>query len=47
MWFQITEELIVRQPPEAQAIIRFLLDKIGELESRLNKTQANFLAAPE
>jgi hypothetical protein len=31
------EELIRRQPPEAQAIIRVLLGEIQELEERLNK----------
>lgn len=34
----VTEELIARPPPEAQAIIRLLLAKIAELEARLNKT---------
>jgi transposase len=31
----ITEEIIARQPPEAQAIIRLLLGRIAELESRI------------
>ncbi len=31
----ITEEIIGRQPPEAQAIIRLLLGKIAELEARI------------
>ncbi len=31
----ITEEIIARQPPEAQAIIRLLLAKIAELETRI------------
>jgi transposase len=31
----ITEEIIARQPPEAQAIIRLLLAKIAELEARV------------
>jgi transposase len=31
----ITEEIIARQPPEAQAIIRLLLAKITELEARI------------
>jgi transposase len=31
----ITEEIIARQPPEAQAIIRLLLAKIAELEARI------------
>src|SRR6266702_8761941 len=41
MSLEITEELIARQPPEAQAIIRFLLAKIAELEARLGKTPQN------
>ena len=43
---QITEELIARQPPEAQAIIRLLLAKIAELEARLNKTPQNSSLPP-
>ena len=43
---EITEELIARQPPEAQAIIRALLAKIQELESRLNKTPQNSSLPP-
>ena len=35
----ITEEIIARQPPEAQAIIRLLLAKIGELESRIEQLE--------
>ena len=31
----ITEEIIARQPPEAQAIIGLLLAKIAELEARI------------
>ena len=31
----ITEEIIARQPPEAQAIVRLLLLKIAQLESRI------------
>jgi hypothetical protein len=38
MGLEITEELIARQPPEAQAIIRLLLKRIDELERRLGKT---------
>jgi len=34
---RVTEEVIARQPPETQAIIRVLLAKIAELEARLNK----------
>lgn len=39
MSLEITEELIARQSPEAQAIIRLLLAKIAELEARLNDLQ--------
>lgn len=37
MSLEITEELIARQPPEAQAIIRLLLAKIAELEGELEE----------
>jgi transposase len=43
---QITDELIARQTPEAQAIIRLLLAKIAELETRLNKTPQNSSLPP-
>src|SRR5271169_2829726 len=43
---EITEELIARQPPEAQAIIRVLLAKIQELERRFNKTPQNSSLPP-
>jgi transposase len=43
---QITEELIARQTPEAQAIIRLLLAKIAELEARLSKTPQNSSLPP-
>ena len=33
----LTEELIARQSPEAQAIIRLLLAKIAELEAELEE----------
>jgi transposase len=33
----VTEELIARQPPEAQAIIRLLLARIAELEAELEE----------
>ena len=46
MSLEITEELIARQPPEAQAIIRALLAKLEELESRLNKTPQNSSLPP-
>jgi transposase len=42
----VTDELIARQPPEAQAIIRLLLAKIAELEARLNKTPRNSSLPP-
>jgi transposase len=42
----ISEELIARQSPEAQTIIRLLLAKIAELESRLNKTPRNSSLPP-
>lgn len=42
----VTEELIARQPPEAQAIIRLLLAKIAELEARLNQTPRNSSRPP-
>ena len=35
----ITEEMIARQPPEAEAIIRLLLAKIAELEARIGELQ--------
>ncbi len=46
MSLEITEDLIARQPPEAQAIIRLLLARIDELESRLNKTPQNSSLPP-
>jgi len=42
----VTEELIARQSPEAQAIIRVLLAKLEELETRLNKTPRNSSLPP-
>lgn len=42
----VTEELIARQPPEAQAIIWLLLAKIAELEARVNKTPRNSSLPP-
>src|SRR5260221_1451599 len=42
----ISEEMIARQPPEAQAIIRILLAKIAELEARLNQTRRNSSLRP-
>jgi transposase len=35
----ITEEIIARQPPEAQAIIRLLLARIAELEARIEQLE--------
>lgn len=46
MSLEITEELIARQAPEAQAIIRLLLGKIAELEARLGKTPQNSSLPP-
>jgi transposase len=42
----VTEELIARQSPEAQAIIRLLLAKIAELEARLNRSPRNSSLPP-
>jgi transposase len=42
----VPEELIARQSPEAQAIIRLLLAKIAELEARLNRTPWNSSLPP-
>lgn len=42
----ITEEMISRQPAEAQLIIRLLLAKIAELEARLNKSPRNSSLPP-
>jgi len=42
----IPEDVIARQPPEAQAIIRILLAKIAELEARLNQTPRNSSLPP-
>lgn len=53
MSLEITEELISRQPPEAQAIIRLLLAQVQELtarvaalEARLNQTPQNSSLPP-
>lgn len=46
MSLEITEDLIARQPPEAQAIIRLLLARIEELEGRLNKNSQNSSQPP-
>ena len=39
MSLKITEEIIARQPPEAQAIIRLLPAKITELETRIEQLE--------
>jgi len=36
----VTEEMIARQPPEAQAIIRLLLARIAQLEARVAELEA-------
>src|SRR3954470_15653718 len=46
MSLEITEALIARQPPEAQAIIRALLAKIQELQDRLNQSPRNSSSPP-
>ncbi len=42
----IPEDVIARQPPDAQAIIRLLLAKIAELEARLNQSPRNSSLPP-
>ncbi len=46
MSLEITEDLIAKQPPEAQAIIRLLLDRLAELEARLGKSPQNSSLPP-
>jgi transposase len=46
MALEITEELIGRQTPEAQAIIRVLLARIQQLEERLNQSPRNSSLPP-
>jgi transposase len=46
MALDITEELIARQSPEAQAIIRALLKRLADLEARLNQTPRNSSLPP-
>ncbi len=46
MALEITDELIARQSPEAQAIIRALLARLAELEARLNQTSRNSSVPP-
>jgi hypothetical protein len=36
----VTEEIIARQPPEAQAIIRLLQARIAELEAQVAQSHA-------
>jgi hypothetical protein len=43
---EITEELIARQSPEAQAIIRAFLAQIQQLQDRLNQSPRNSSAPP-
>ena len=46
MSLEITEELIARQTPQAQAIIRSLLAKIRQLQEQLNKAPRNSSVPP-
>ena len=46
MSLEVTEELIARQTPEAQAIIRALLAKIQDLQDRLNQSPRNSSLPP-
>jgi transposase len=46
MALEITEDLIARQPPEAQIIIRAVLARLAELENRLNQTPRNSSLPP-
>jgi transposase len=46
MQLEITEALIDRQAPEAQAIIRLLLAKIQELQEQLNQSPRNSSLPP-
>lgn len=46
MTLEITDDLIARQPPEAQAIIRALLAKIQELQDQLNQSPRNSSRPP-
>ena len=42
----VTEEVIARQPPEAQAIIRMLLARIAELDARVADLEARLNKTP-
>ena len=46
MSLDVTDELIARQTPEAQAIIRLLLAKLHDLEARLNQDSSNSSKPP-
>jgi transposase len=46
MSLELTEELIARQSPEAQAIIRALLAKIQQLQDQLNQSPRNSSRPP-
>ena len=46
MPLEVTEELIARQPPEAQAIIRALLAKIQQLQDQLKQSPRNSSSPP-
>lgn len=46
MSLEITDDLIARQPAEAQAIIRLLLAKIEQLESKFRRTPDNSSLPP-
>jgi transposase len=43
----VTEDVIARQPPEAQAIIRLLLARIEELEERVRELEARLNKTPQ
>jgi transposase len=42
----VTEDVIARQPPEAQAIIRLLLARIAQLEARVDELEARLNKTP-
>ena len=46
MSLELTEEMIARQPPESQAIIRILWARVQELEGRLLRTPHNSSLPP-
>lgn len=46
MSLEITEELIARQPPEAQAIIRVLLAQVEELQRQVRELQSRLDQTP-